>query len=90
MVRVNDVFELEGVNYIALKVCNLNNNEYIFTNVLNENEEPTKNFKLFRQIPKGLIEVKNQEELNNVLPTFSRLINDDILKINEEYMNTEV
>lgn len=87
MIKVNDLFELNGKNYIALDKTMYDNNIYIFTNELAANEEPTKTFKVFRIYSNGLKEEKQKNILSSVLPIFSENMNKKLEVINEYYVN---
>ena len=84
MIDVNDVFEALGKEYITIDKTNYENNTYIFTNELNNNE-PTNVFKVFKVKEKGIVEVKDRLILSQVLPIFSKKVNDMLESINESY-----
>ncbi len=84
MIKVNDVFEAEGKDYITLDKIIFNGQEYIFTNEL-ENDEPTKIFRVFRLKENGIVEVTDKGVLSQILPTFSKNMNDKLEVINESY-----
>ena len=71
----NDYFELGEQKYITLDTYNYLDNSYIFVNELTSEEEPTKNFKVFKNINNGLIEETDKEVLEIVLKYFESNFN---------------
>lgn len=84
-VKVNDLFELSSGKYITLDAVVYESQRYIFVNKLDENEEPTKKFMVFRCTDKGLIEEKNADVLKPVLSHFSETANEKLALIAEFY-----
>lgn len=84
MINIHDVFEAEGKDYITLDKAIFNGQEYIFTNEL-ENDEPTKVFRVFRLKENGIVEITDKGILSQILPTFSKNMNDKLEIINESY-----
>lgn len=83
--KLNDLFEVKGKDYIVIDLTNYGGEKYLFTNELNNSEEPTKIFKIFKEVKNGLVEEKNEKILNIILPVFSKGINDKLMIINEYY-----
>ena len=82
MIRINDVFEAKGKDYIVLDKIIHKSVEYIFTNEL-ENEEPTAAFRVYKVVEGGIVEIKDRRILSEILPIFSSHINDKLEIINE-------
>lgn len=80
-IKLNDVFELSGNDYITIDKTEYNGITYFFTNKLN-GEEPTDKFVVFKDVGTGLIEEKKKEVLDTVLKTFSNNMNSKLRTIN--------
>ena len=61
-IKLNDVFELSGSDYITIDKTEYNGITYFFTNKLN-GEEPTDKFVVFKDVGTGLIEEKKLDNL---------------------------
>ncbi len=80
-VKLNDIFELAGNDYITIDKTEYNGFTYFFTNKL-DGEEPTDKFVVFKDVGTGFIEEKNKEVLDIVLKVFSDNMNKKIETIN--------
>lgn len=84
-VKVDDIFLLSSGKYITLDEIILENERYIFVNKLDDNEEPTKDFRVFKSTKQGLIEEKNKEKLRPLLEYFSNKANEKLELIADLY-----
>ncbi len=82
-VRVNDVFSLKSGKYITLEKANYNGDSYIFVNKLDNFDEPTNWFMVFKCLNKGLIEEKDTNILKPLLQYFSEKANQRLELIND-------
>ena len=82
-INLDDIFEINGQDYITLDITELDGVKYCFTNRLLSDEEPSKDFFVFKMLPQGLVKEKDTEKLNAVLKIFSANMNKKI-----EYMNS--
>ena len=80
-VKLNDIFELAGNDYITIDKTEYNGLTYFFTNKL-DGEEPTDKFVVFKDVGTGFVEEKNKEVLDVVLKVFSDNMNKKIEAIN--------
>ena len=80
-IKLNDIFELSGNDYITIDKTEYNGITYYFTNKLN-GEEPTDKFVVFKDAGTGFVEEKNKEVLDIVLKVFSDNMNKKIEAIN--------
>lgn len=80
-VKLNDIFELAGNDYITIDKTEYNGLTYFFTNKL-DGEEPTDKFVVFKDVGTGFVEEKNKEVLDIVLKVFSDNMNKKIEAIN--------
>lgn len=80
-IKLNDIFELSGSDYVTIDKTEYNGSTYFFTNKLNS-EEPTDKFVVFKDVGTGLVEEKKQEVLDVILKTFSNNMNSKIRTIN--------
>jgi len=78
----DDVFELDGADYITLDITEYENEKYCFTNKLLTEDEPSNEFIVFKMNPDGLVKEKNEKVLGEVLRVFSANMNKKI-----EYLN---
>ena len=60
-VKVDDVFSLKSGKYITLEETNYEQERYIFVNKLDENDNPSKKFVVFKCTDKGLLEEKDND-----------------------------
>ena len=85
-IKENDMFKLGKVSYITLDRTNYKNNEYIFVNELDEKEEPTKKFVVYKIDGDNLVEEKDEKVMRNILPIFSTNMNKKLEVIYEQAM----
>ena len=81
-IKEDDMFTLKSGKYIALSKTKLNDQEYIFTNKLDQEEEPTNKFLVFKVTDAGLVEEKDRVKLSKLLDYFSEVANEKL-----EYVN---
>ncbi len=84
-VKVDDVFSLKSGKYITLEETNYEQERYLFVNKLDENDNPSKKFVVFKCTDKGLLEEKDNDKLNVLLKIFSDKVNDKLELINGVY-----
>ncbi len=84
-VKVDDVFSLKSGKYITLEETNYEQERYIFVNKLDENDNPSKKFVVFKCTDKGLLEEKDNDKLNVLLKIFGDKVNDKLELINGLY-----
>ncbi len=84
-VKKDDIFSLSSGKYIMLDDYLYEQERYIFVNKLDENDEPTNNFLVFKCTNEGLIEEKNKEKLKPLLEYFSEQANKKLELIAETY-----
>jgi len=78
-IKTNDYFELGNEKYITINDCFYESDKYIFVNQLNEIEEPTEMFKIFKCLDEGLVLVKDEQTTVELLKIFEKEINDKLL-----------
>ena len=77
--ELNDVFELDGSDYITLDKIKYADITYYFVNKLKDEETPSKEFFVYKDdLVKGFIEEKNEKMLNVILKIFSDNMNKKI------------
>ena len=77
--ELNDVFELDGKDYITLDKIRFADITYYFVNKLKDSETPGKEFFVYKDdIDKGFIEEKDEKILRIVLKIFSDNMNKKI------------
>ena len=84
-IEIADMITFEGEKYITLDVMNYNNINYAFVNKLTQDEEPTKEYFIFK--PKGNddLEILTDNNLINILlPIFQKNIEKQIQEIMAE------
>ncbi len=84
-VKVDDIFSLSSGKYITLEETLYEQERYIFVNKLDEKEEPTNKFLIFKCTNEGLIEEKNEQILKPLLDYFSEQANNKLELIAEFY-----
>lgn len=84
-VKVDDVFSLKSGKYITLEETNYEQERYLFVNKLDENDNPSKKFVVFKCTDKGLLEEKDNDKLNVLLKIFGDKVNDKLELINGLY-----
>lgn len=77
--RINDVFELDGNDYITLDKIKYADVTYYFVNKLKDEETPSKEFFVYKDdFSKGFIKEEDKNMLNIVLRIFSENMNKKI------------
>lgn len=74
----NDVFSLNEEDYIIISIYEYENIKYYFTNKLISEEEPGKEFVIFKGLNDGLVIENDKKILNLILPFFNNDINHKI------------
>lgn len=83
-VVIGDLLTIEGKKYITLEVLDYEGSNYIFTNLMTDDEETTEDFYIFRVI-NDEVEMVLEEKLKNILiPKFQELLENDLKKIIDE------
>ena len=80
--KLDDVFELKDGSYIIIDKLVYKDTNYYFTNKLLNEDEPGKEFFVFKGVSNGIVKEKDKEILDYVLKVFSKNMNDKI-----EYLN---
>ncbi len=80
--NLDDVFDLKDGSYIVLDKYVYNDVTYYFVNKLLSEDEPGKEFFVYKGLPNGIVREKNEEVLKFVLEVFSKHMNEKI-----EYLN---
>ena len=80
--RIGDIKVIDNINYLILDILEKNNNIYVMVTKLNENNEPTMDeYKVYKIIEnKWQLEEKKQT-LNELLPIFTKNINNMLNKL---------
>ncbi len=86
-IKIDDVFSLSSGRYIALEEAFYLQDRYIFVNKLNEDDNPTNDFKVFKCVNDAIVEEKDNKKLKELLDFFSEKVNDKLALINETYEN---
>ena len=76
------MFTLGDKKYITLAKEKYFDSDYIFTNLLDKDEEPTKEFVVFKLDSNGLTEEKDKEVLGPLLEYFSEFVNNKLELVN--------
>lgn len=79
--KLNDVFEFEDNDYLVLDMTTYKDELYIFTNKLISEEEPGKEFVVFKALEEGLLIEEDTTVLNEVNKTFSANFNKKLATI---------
>ena len=83
-VVIGDLLTIDGKKYITLEVLDYEGSNYIFTNLITDDEETTEDFYIFRVI-NNEVEMVLEEKLKNILiPKFQKLLENDLKKIIDE------
>lgn len=82
-----DIITLKGQEYLILDDILIESVEYALGNRITEEEEPTNEFWIFKVMNKGedVIRVTNKDELDKVLPLFSKNLQDLVNQTIGEY-----
>ena len=83
-VVIGDLLTIEGKKYITLEVLDYEGSNYVFTNLMTDDEETTEDFYIFRVI-NNEVEMVLEEKLKNILISkFQELLENDLKKIIDE------
>ena len=86
-VKLDDVFSLRSGKYITLEETFYDEERYIFVNRLDENDNPSDKFVVFKCTNDGLLEEKDVNKLKPLLEIFSNKANEKLELVNEYYGN---
>lgn len=86
-VKLDDVFSLRSGKYITLEETVYDEERYIFVNRLDENDNPSDKFVVFKCTSDGLLEEKDVNKLKPLLEIFSNKVNEKLELVNEYYGN---
>lgn len=86
-VKLDDVFSLRSGKYITLEETFYDEERYIFVNRLDENDNPSDKFVVFKCTSDGLLEEKDVNKLKPLLEIFSNKVNEKLELVNEYYGN---
>ena len=73
--EVGDIIKVLGVEYVVLDEILYEENKYIFTNKIKENDELGKEFYTFEVYDNGVNQIKDDKLLEILLPVFHKNIN---------------
>ena len=80
--RIGDIKVIDNVNYLILDTLEKNNNIYVMVTKLNENNEPTMDeYKVYKIIENKWQLEENKQTLNELLPIFTKNINNMLNKL---------
>lgn len=80
--RIGDIKVIDNVNYLILDILEKNNNIYVMVTKLNENNEPTMDeYKVYKITEKKWQLEENKQTLNELLPIFTKNINNMFNKL---------
>lgn len=82
---LDDVFEWDGNDYIVLDIYEYKESKYYFTNKILNEDEPGKEYVVFKGLEDGLVIEDDKTILDAVLPIFSTNANKRI-----EYLETYI
>ena len=86
-VKLDDVFSLRSGKYVTLEETFYDEERYIFVNRLEENDNPSDKFVVFKCTSDGLLEEKDVNKLKPLLEIFSNKVNEKLELVNEYYGN---
>lgn len=75
-IKVGDLLTLENGKYTVLSILEYEKNKYIFTNRIDNYENSTSDFFVFKVLDSGLIRVNDQNIIKILLPNFMEKIKD--------------
>ena len=87
--KENDMFKLGETSYITLDSTKYKEDTYIFVNELDEKEEPTKKFIVYKIVENKLVEEKDEKVMRNILPIFSTNMNKKLEVLYEQAMKMQ-
>ncbi len=80
--RIGDIKVIDNVNYLILDILEKNNNIYVMVTKLNENNEPTMDeYKVYKITENKWQLEENRQTLNELLPIFTKNINNMLNKL---------
>ena len=80
--RIGDIKVIDNVNYLSLDILEKNNNIYVMVTKLNENNEPTMDeYKVYKITENKWQLEENKQTLNELLPIFTKNINNMLNKL---------
>lgn len=80
--RIGDTKVIDNVNYLILDILEKNNNIYVMVTKLNENNEPTMDeYKVYKITENKWQLEENKQTLNELLPIFTKNINNMLNKL---------
>lgn len=80
--RIGDIKVIDNVNYLILDILEKNNNIYVMVTKLNENNEPTTDeYKVYKITENKWQLEENKQTLNELLPIFTKNINNMLNKL---------
>lgn len=75
-IKVGDLLTLENGKYTVLSILEYEKHKYIFTNRIDNYENSTSDFFVFKVLDSGLIRVNDQNIIKRLLPNFIEKIKD--------------
>ena len=80
--RIGDIKVIDNINYLILDILDKNNNIYVMVTKLNENNEPTMDeYKVYKIMEDKWQLEENKQTLNELLPVFTKNINNMLNKL---------
>ena len=80
--RIGDIKVIDNVNYLILDILEKNNSIYVIVTKLNENNEPTMDeYKVYKITENQWQLEENKQTLNELLPIFTKNINNMLNKL---------
>ena len=80
--RIGDNKVIDNVNYLILDILEKNNSIYVIVTKLNENNEPTMDeYKVYKITENKWQLEENKQTLNELLPIFTKNINNMLNKL---------
>lgn len=80
--RIGDIKVIDNVNYLILDILEKNNSIYVIVTKLNENNEPTMDeYKVYKITENKWQLEENKQTLNELLPIFTKNINNMLNKL---------
>ena len=80
--KIGDIKVIDNVNYLILYILEKNNNIYVMVTKLNENNEPTMDeYKVYKITENKWQLEENKQTLNELLPIFTKNINNMLNKL---------
>ena len=80
--KIGDIKVIDNVNYLILDILEKKNNSYVMVTKLNENNEPTMDeYKVYKITENKWQLEENKQTLNELLPIFTKNINNMLNKL---------